>query len=202
MAEITAAKTSLAEGEMPGPFGAAESGAIPEVAVTMRINGRPERLQVDTRVTLLDALRDRLGLTGTKKGCDQGACGACTVPVDGKRRLSCLTLAVQCEGREVVTIEGLARNGTRHPVQEAFIRHDAFQCGYCTPGQIMSAIGLLGEGRAGSDEDIREFMSGNICRCGAYASIVDLSAMRCCLALRSSCGTWPRSAGTCCSAPV
>jgi hypothetical protein len=117
MAEITAAKTSLAEGEMPGPFGAAESGAIPEVAVTMRINGRPERLQVDTRVTLLDALRDRLGLTGTKKGCDQGACGACTVPVDGKRRLSCLTLAVQCEGREVVTIEGLARNGTRHPVQ-------------------------------------------------------------------------------------
>ena len=145
---------------------------IPEVAVTMRINGRPEQLQVDARVMLLDALRDRLGLTGTKKGCDQGACGACTVLVDGRRVLSCLTLAAQCEDREVVTIEGLASNGTRHPVQEAFIRHDAFQCGYCTPGQIMSAVGLLAEGRAGSDEDIREFMSGNICRCGAYSNIV------------------------------
>jgi xanthine dehydrogenase YagT iron-sulfur-binding subunit len=157
VAEIPAAKSSLAECE---------------VAATMRINGRQERLQVDTRVTLLDALRDRLGLTGTKKGCDQGACGACTVLVDGKRVLSCLTLAAQCEGREVVTIEGLAGDGPRHPVQEAFIRHDAFQCGYCTPGQIMSAVGLLGEGRAGSDEGIREFMSGNICRCGAYSNIV------------------------------
>jgi xanthine dehydrogenase YagT iron-sulfur-binding subunit len=147
-------------------------GTIPEVAVTMRINGRSERLRADARVTLLDALRDRLGLTGTKKGCDQGACGACTVLVDGRRVLSCLTLAAKCDGREVVTIEGLASNGVRHPVQEAFIRHDAFQCGYCTPGQIMSAVGLLGEGRAVSDEDIREFMSGNICRCGAYTNIV------------------------------
>jgi xanthine dehydrogenase YagT iron-sulfur-binding subunit len=147
-------------------------GTIPEVTVTMRINGRSERLRADARVTLLDALRDRLGLTGTKKGCDQGACGACTVLVDGKRVLSCLTLAAKCDGREVVTIEGLASNGVRHPVQEAFIHHDAFQCGYCTPGQIMSAVGLLGEGRAVSDEDIREFMSGNICRCGAYTNIV------------------------------
>ena len=147
-------------------------GTIPEVTVTIRINGRSEQLRVDARVTLLDALRDRLGLTGTKKGCDQGACGACTVLVDGRRVLSCLTLAAQCEDREVVTIEGLPGNGVRHPVQEAFIHHDAFQCGYCTPGQIMSAVGLLAEGRAGSDEDIREFMSGNICRCGAYSNIV------------------------------
>ncbi len=153
----------------------AQQAAMPEAAeadVTMRVNRGTERLRLDARVTLLDALRDRLGLTGTKKGCDQGACGACTVLVDGKRVLSCLTLAAQCDDREVVTIEGLASDGTRHPVQEAFMHHDAFQCGYCTPGQIMSAIGLLGEGRAASDADIREFMSGNICRCGAYSNIV------------------------------
>jgi xanthine dehydrogenase YagT iron-sulfur-binding subunit len=157
-------------------------GTIPQVAANIRINGKSERLEVDARVTLLDALRDRLGLTGTKKGCDQGACGACTVLLDGRRVLSCLTLVAKCDGREVVTIEGLASNGVRHPVQESFIRHDALQCGYCTPGQIMSAVGLLAEGRAGSDEEIREFMSGNICRCGAYANIVgairDVAARR------------------------
>jgi xanthine dehydrogenase YagT iron-sulfur-binding subunit len=142
------------------------------VDVTLRVNGSARRLRSDSRVTLLDALRDELDLTGTKKGCDQGACGACTVLVDGKRVLSCLTLAVQCDGREVTTIEGLAADGRLHPVQEAFIRHDAFQCGYCTPGQIMSAVALLHEGRAGCDEEIREFMSGNLCRCGAYPNIV------------------------------
>ncbi len=147
-------------------------GAPTEVDLTLRVNGSEQRLRLDSRVTLLDALRDRLDLTGTKKGCDQGACGACTALVDGRRVLSCLTLAAQCDGREVTTIEGLSREGGLHPVQEAFIRHDGFQCGYCTPGQIMSAVALLAEGRAGSDEEIREFMSGNICRCGAYPNIV------------------------------
>jgi xanthine dehydrogenase YagT iron-sulfur-binding subunit len=148
------------------------SPRVVNVALTLHVNGSAERFELDSRVTLLDALRDRLELTGTKKGCDQGACGACTVLVDGKRVLSCLMLAAQCDGREVTTIEGLAPDGDLHPVQEAFIRHDAFQCGYCTPGQIMSAVALLEEGRAGSDEDIREFMSGNLCRCGAYPNIV------------------------------
>ena len=143
-----------------------------DVDVMLRVNGSARPLPLDSRVTLLDALRDELELTGTKKGCDQGACGACTVLLDGKRVLSCLTLAAQCEGREVTTIEGLAADGRLHPVQEAFIRHDAFQCGYCTPGQIVSAVALLQEGRAGSDEEIREFMSGNLCRCGAYPNIV------------------------------
>jgi xanthine dehydrogenase YagT iron-sulfur-binding subunit len=142
------------------------------VEVMLRVNGSARRLRLDSRVTLLDALRDELDLTGTKKGCDQGACGACTVLLDGKRVLSCLTLAAQCEGREVTTIEGLAPDGGLHPVQEAFIRHDGFQCGYCTPGQIVSAVALLQEGRPGSDEEIREFMSGNLCRCGAYPNIV------------------------------
>jgi xanthine dehydrogenase YagT iron-sulfur-binding subunit len=143
-----------------------------DVTVVLHVNGRARRLQLDSRVTLLDALRDHLDLTGTKKGCDQGACGACTVLLDGKRVLSCLALAAQCDGRAVTTIEGLADDGRLHPVQQAFIRHDGFQCGYCTPGQIMSAVALLEEGRAGSDEEIREFMSGNLCRCGAYPNIV------------------------------
>ena len=148
------------------------TGRSTDVAVMLRVNGSARRLRLDSRVTLLNALREHLGLVGTKKGCDQGACGACTVLVGGKRVLSCLTLAAQCEGREVTTIEGLARDGELHPLQEAFIRHDGFQCGYCTPGQIMSAVALLDEGRAGSDEEIREFMSGNLCRCGAYPNIV------------------------------
>jgi len=148
------------------------SAALRGVHVVLHVNGRQRLLQLDSRVTLLDALREHLGLIGTKKGCDQGACGACTVLADGKRILSCLTLAAQCDGREVTTIEGLAQDGALHPVQEAFIRHDAFQCGYCTPGQIMSAVALLEEGRAKSDAEIREFMSGNLCRCGAYPNIV------------------------------
>jgi xanthine dehydrogenase YagT iron-sulfur-binding subunit len=141
--------------------------------VSMQVNGSVQRVPLDSRMTLLDALRDELQLTGTKKGCDQGACGACTVLLDGKRVLACLTLAAQCDGREVTTIEGIAPAGGLHPLQEAFVRHDAFQCGSCTPGQIMSALALLDEGRTGSDEEVRELMSGNICRCGAYPNIVD-----------------------------
>ena len=142
------------------------------VAVTLRINGTDHALLLDTRVTLLDALREHLGLTGTKKGCDHGACGACTVLVDGQRILSCLKLAVMCEAQEITTIEGLAQGDQLHPLQAAFIAHDGFQCGYCTPGQIMSAVALLDEGHTTSQEEIREFMSGNLCRCGAYPNIV------------------------------
>ncbi|MEZ2222132.1 (2Fe-2S)-binding protein [Rhizobium sp. RCC_161_2] len=141
--------------------------------VHLDINGREHELSLDPRVTLLDALREHLCLTGTKKGCDQGQCGACTVHVDGERVLSCLTLAAQAEGRKVTTIEGLAaENGDLHPVQAAFLEHDAFQCGYCTPGQIMSAVACIREGHAGSDSEIREYMAGNLCRCGAYPHIV------------------------------
>ena len=141
--------------------------------ITLTVNGNNERLVVDPRVTLLDALRDRLELTGTKKGCDRGACGACTVHLDGRRVLSCLTLAVMAQGKEITTIEGLAEGDQLHPVQAAFIECDGFQCGYCTPGQIMSAVACINEGHASSDLEIREFMSGNLCRCGAYPNIVD-----------------------------
>ena len=141
------------------------------IHLNLEINGRRHALDVEPRVTLLDALRENLGLTGTKKGCDQGQCGACTVHVDGQRVLACLTLAAQVEGRTVTTIEGLAE-GELHPVQAAFLERDAFQCGYCTPGQIMSAVACIREGHAGSDADIREYMSGNLCRCGAYPHIV------------------------------
>jgi xanthine dehydrogenase YagT iron-sulfur-binding subunit len=140
-------------------------------AVTLTVNGQARELRIEPRVSLLDALRERLGLTGSKKGCDQGTCGACTVWVEGRRVLACLTLAVACEGREVTTIEGLAADGGLHPVQAAFVEHDAFQCGYCTPGQIMSAVKLLEEGHAGDDAEIAEWMSGNICRCAAYPNI-------------------------------
>ncbi|MFB4307292.1 (2Fe-2S)-binding protein [Actinomadura sp. GTD37] len=139
-------------------------------AVVLTVNGQVRELRIEPRVSLLDALREHLGLTGSKKGCDQGACGACTVWVDGRRVLACLTLAITCEGREVTTIEGVADGDRLHPMQEAFIAHDAFQCGFCTPGQIMSAVALLGEGHA-ADDEIAEWMSGNICRCAAYPNI-------------------------------
>jgi xanthine dehydrogenase YagT iron-sulfur-binding subunit len=145
-----------------------------QTTINLEINGKTQSLIVEPRVTLLDALRDHLELTGTKKGCDQGQCGACTVHVDGERVLACLTLAVQVEGRAVTTIEGLSDPGAElHPVQSAFLEHDAFQCGYCTPGQIMSAVSCIREGHAGSDDEIREYMSGNLCRCGAYPHIVE-----------------------------
>jgi xanthine dehydrogenase YagT iron-sulfur-binding subunit len=144
------------------------------VNMTLRINGRDHSLPLDTRTTLLDALREHIGLTGSKKGCDHGQCGACTVLVEGRRVLSCLTLSASVEGKEITTIEGLAQpDGALHPMQQAFIDNDAFQCGYCTPGQILSAVACVHEGHAGSDADIREYMSGNLCRCAAYPNIVD-----------------------------
>jgi xanthine dehydrogenase YagT iron-sulfur-binding subunit len=142
------------------------------VSVTLNVNGTDRSIPIDTRTTLLDALREHLGFTGSKKGCDHGQCGACTVLIEGRRVLSCLTLALAAEGRQVLTIEGLASGDKLHPMQQAFIDQDAFQCGYCTPGQIMSAVACVKEGHAGSEQDIREFMSGNICRCAAYPNIV------------------------------
>jgi len=143
-----------------------------KVSLNLEINGKPYNLSVEPRVTLLDLLREQLHLTGSKKGCDYGQCGACTVHVDGKRVLSCLSLAVMQDGKKVTTIEGLADGDKLHPLQEAFIEHDGFQCGYCTPGQIMSGVACIREGHAKTEEDIRQYMSGNICRCGAYPNIV------------------------------
>jgi xanthine dehydrogenase YagT iron-sulfur-binding subunit len=143
-----------------------------KIPVALMVNGVQKQLKVAPWTTLLDALRDHLDLTGTKKGCDHGQCGACTVLVDGRRVNSCLTLAVMKDGADITTIEGLARDGALHPLQQAFIDHDAFQCGYCTPGQICSAAGLIAEGKAKTPDEIRELMSGNICRCGAYPNIV------------------------------
>lgn len=148
------------------------AGIFEKMPVSMEINGKKMQLSVEPRTTLLDLLREQLAMTGTKKGCDHGQCGACTVHVNGRRINACLTLAVMQEGKQITTIEGLANGDQLHPVQEAFIKHDGFQCGYCTPGQIMSAVACLREGHAGSPEEIREFMSGNICRCGAYDNIV------------------------------
>jgi xanthine dehydrogenase YagT iron-sulfur-binding subunit len=160
------------------PF-AAEAQTQPPIAglpsvwkVSFTVNGEKRELELDTRTTLLDALREHLHMPGTKKGCDHGQCGACTVIVDGRRINSCLTLAVMKDGAQVTTIEGLAQGNTLHPLQQAFIEHDAFQCGYCTPGQICSAAGLIAEGHARTADEIRELMSGNICRCGAYPNIL------------------------------
>lgn len=146
---------------------------LEQVPVSLTVNGKPVKVQVDPRTTLLDLLREQLDLTGTKKGCDHGQCGACTVHIDGERKLACLSLAVMQSGKKVTTIEGLADGEKLHPMQEAFIEFDGFQCGYCTPGQIMSAVACVNEGHTGSEEEIREFMSGNLCRCGAYNGIVE-----------------------------
>jgi xanthine dehydrogenase YagT iron-sulfur-binding subunit len=159
------AKSSSAMGQI-------QVNAASLVSMTVTVNGRRHTLTLDPRSTLLDVLREHLDLTGTKKGCDQGQCGACTVLVDGRRIVSCLMLAVMNDGASVTTIEGLAKDGALHPLQQAFIDHDAFQCGYCTPGQICSAVGLIAEGKAKTADEIRESMSGNICRCGAYPNIL------------------------------
>jgi len=175
-ASITVGGAAAAASALSGCGDDAPRAEQQTTSVAMRINGEDRTVDVDVRTSLLDMLRERVGLTGTKKGCDQGACGACTVLLDGKRVNSCLTLAVMHDGAEVQTIEGVADSGGRagrlHPLQQAFVDADAFQCGYCTSGQIMSGLGCIDEGHTGSDAEIREWMSGNICRCGAYTNIV------------------------------
>jgi len=172
---------AAAAGTAVAPLAARAAGAAPEapvhdpslpVNVTLRVNGNSKPLTIDARTTVLDALREHAGLTGTKKGCDHGQCGACTVLIEGRRVLSCLTLALAAQDQEITTIEGLAKGDQLHPMQQAFVDQDAFQCGYCTPGQIMSAVACVREGHASSDEEIREYMSGNLCRCAAYPNIV------------------------------
>ncbi len=183
-AVLALASTGANAAPRPGPANTPPTGAVPNLSaansytktntipITLRVNGKAQTLQLEPRVALLDALREYMGLTGSKKGCDHGQCGACTVHVDGERHLSCLTLAVRAQGHEITTIEGLSRNGELHPMQLAFIENDAFQCGYCTPGQIMSATALIKENRAQTDAEIRESMSGNLCRCAAYPNIL------------------------------
>lgn len=166
MAPADLLQAALAPGE--GPVGNAV-----KVKISLSVNGKRRRISIDPRMTLLDLLRENLGLTGTKKGCDFGQCGACTVHVDGRRTLSCLTFAVMQHDSKITTIEGLSGEDKLHPLQEAFIKHDSFQCGYCTPGQVMSGVACIREGCAGSAEEVREYMSGNLCRCGAYPNIVD-----------------------------
>ena len=169
---VTATTFSLdpAPAEAQGPTDSRTSPLTGDIVLS--VNGSDYAMQVDTRMTLLDALRERLGLTGSKKGCDQGQCGACTIHVDGERHLACLTLTVAAQGLQITTVEGLAKGDRLHPMQQAFIDHDAFQCGYCTSGQIMSAIACVHESHADSGRDIREYMSGNLCRCAAYPNIV------------------------------
>lgn len=162
---------SLGDDAKPLPENASPASSL--IDITLNVNARTRQLRIDPRVTLLDAVRERFHLTGTKKGCDHGACGACTVHIAGKRVLSCLTLAVMAQGKEITTIEGLSNGDELHPVQAAFIACDGFQCGYCTSGQIMSAVACIHEGHTTSDAEIREFMSGNLCRCGAYPNIVE-----------------------------
>jgi xanthine dehydrogenase YagT iron-sulfur-binding subunit len=178
LAETTAASVGVA---LAGSPATAETPSVPrrspapsagEVSTTLHINGKDYALRVEPRVSLLDAIREQAHLTGTKKGCDHGQCGACTVHIDGRRVLSCLTLAVMHAGQNITTIEGLAEGEKLHPLQASFLAHDGFQCGFCTPGQIMSAAAMLQEGHAHSDDEIRESMSGNLCRCGAYPNIV------------------------------
>jgi xanthine dehydrogenase YagT iron-sulfur-binding subunit len=167
-----AAATARAAGKTAAKARTAGPAGVARMPVTLNVNGQEHRIDLDSRASLLDTLREEIGLTGTKKGCDHGQCGACTVLVDGRRVLSCLTLAAMVPGRRVTTVEGLAQGGQLHPVQAAFVKHDAFQCGYCTPGQIVSAVGLLHEGCPDDPAAIRECMSGNLCRCGAYPNIV------------------------------
>lgn len=172
VASIPLAGCATAAATVPADAGASGSGSV-NLDLTLMVNGVPRPVSVDPRTTLLDALREHVGLTGSKKGCDQGQCGACTVHLDGKRVLSCLTLAASVGSRKVTTIEGLApADGSLHPMQQAFVDNDAFQCGYCTPGQIMSAVACVSEGHADNADDIREYMSGNLCRCAAYPNIV------------------------------
>jgi len=173
LTELLACKT---EGETAAPQKLVRVPRSQTVPVTLRVNGKVYKLQLEPRVTLLDALRNHLNLTGTKKVCDRGECGACTVLMDGKPVNSCMVLAVDAEGHDIVTIEGLAKDGKLHPVQEAFVEHDAMQCGFCTPGFIMAAVGLLSQNKAPTAEEIRRALSGNICRCGVYPRILEAVA--------------------------